>query len=327
MLKNIVYLLIYILSITIVVPAISIYTLNSFFKDSIIKNNQNLEDTNELENEVDEIVDNLEFYNTSENTLENNLDNYLIGVVAAEMPISFEVEALKAQAVAARTYAYKRQKNINETIDPTKIGQAFNTLDEMKNKWGKNFDKNYKKIKDIVYSTKGLVMLYENEPIEAVFHSTSAGMTETAENIWGKNLPYIKSVDSKVDENAPNFYFTTKISNNEFIKKIANKFNDLDKNKILKTFNIKKRSNAGYVLEVEICGKSISGREIRNIFGIRSTNFTIEKNKDYIIFKTKGYGHGAGMSQYGANFMAKEGKTFSEILNHYYKGIIIEEIY
>ncbi len=131
-------------------------------------------------------------------------------------------------------------------------------------------------------------MTYENIPIEAVFHSTSAGITEVSENIWGRNLPYIKSVDSKVDENAPNFIYTTKVSKDKIIREISKKFPKIDKSKIIDSFNITKRSNADYVLEVDILGNKLTGRDVRTMFGLRSTNFTIKKSNDGIEFTTKG---------------------------------------
>ncbi|MBS5794334.1 MAG: SpoIID/LytB domain-containing protein [Lachnospirales bacterium] len=156
---------------------------------------------------------------------------------------------------------------------------------------------------------------------------SSAGITEVSENIWGKNLPYIKSVDSKVDEKAPNFIYKTSIPNSQIIETLSKKYPDLDKNNIISSFDITKRSQADYVLEVTVCGKKINGRDIRTMFGLRSTNFTIEKTKDSINFTTKGYGHGAGMSQYGANFMAQDGSSYEEILMHYYDGISLQKMY
>lgn len=330
MFKGILYFAIYILTVVLLIP-IGIFlggrTFGFYDKEdkSKIYENQNLIEEKDIINDIE--LTEIENDMKTSNLEKNNLEEYIVGVVAAEMPISFEKEALKAQAIAARTYAYKRVGDKNETIDYKKIGQAYNSIDEMKKKWGNNFDEYYKKVRDAVYETKGIVMLYNNEPIEAVFHSTSAGITEVSENIWGRSLPYIKSVDSKVDENAPNFTYTTKIDNQHFIKKIVDKFPEIDKNKIINTFQIKKRSKAGYVLEVDICGQKMTGREIRELFNLRSSNFIIKKNKENIEFTTKGYGHGAGMSQYGANFMAKDGKTYEQILLHYYKDIILEKVY
>ncbi|WP_250278954.1 stage II sporulation protein D [[Clostridium] colinum] len=329
MFKGIFIFITYILSIAVFIPSFTVY----FFK-----NNEGLYEI-KAKDKID-VIDNVEVLqdgnkvNNQENITTNNIkpqnnifEDYILGVVAAEMPISFEEEALKAQAVAARTYAYKRIDDINKPVDHNSIGQAYNSIEQMKNKWGSNFDNYYNKVKNAVYETEGIIMMYENEPIEAVFHSTSAGITEVSENIWGKNLPYIKSVDSKVDEKAPNFIYTTSIPNSQIIDTLSKKYSNLDKNKIISSFDITKRSEADYVLEVTVCGKKISGRDIRTMFGLRSTNFTIEKTKDSINFTTKGYGHGAGMSQYGANFMAQDGSSYEEILLHYYDGITLQKVY
>lgn len=333
MLKGICCFVIYILSVVLFIPVTTVIIFDKIGINEKYTINNNIEENEE--NVEEEIINDIEFNttnninskNNNQNFETNELEEYIVGVVAAEMPVSFEEEALKAQAIAARTYAYKRIDNINEKVNYKEIGQAYNSIEEMKAKWGSNFDVYYNKIKNAVYETKGMIMTYEDEPIEAVFHSTSAGITEVSENIWGRNLPYIQSVDSKVDENAPNFIYTTKIENSTIINEISKKFSNIEKNNIIKTFEIKKRSDAGYVLEVEVCGEIISGRDIRTMFNLRSTNFTIKKNNDSIEFTTKGYGHGAGMSQYGANFMAQNGKNYIEILNHYYKDILIKNIY
>lgn len=320
MIKKLFIYFIYILSIIIFIPFLVSYPY--------MKNKTNYNNT---KNNID-IINNLEYLENKNNlfdnaTTNNNLENYIIGVVSAEMPVSFHTEALKAQAVSARTYAYRRLDDINKPIDYKKIGQAYIDIPEMKKRWGNNFNSYYNKIKNAVNSTNGEILTYNNEPIEAVFHSTSAGTTELPENIWGKSLPYIKSVDSSVDKNAPNFIYEKTIPNKIIIDTISKKYKNIKKENIIPSFNIKKRSNAGYVLSVEIDNTEISGFDIRIMLKLRSTNFIIKKNKDSITFTTKGYGHGAGMSQYGANFMAEDGKNYKDILNHYYKNISITSIY
>lgn len=321
MLNKILVILLYILTILIFIPAlITLY----------IRPNSKIQNTYHVKNNDTKILNYVEYEDSDtdiNNIKTNNLDEYITGVLAAEMPVSFEEEALKAQAIAARTYAYRRIDDINSEIDSSSIGQAYNSIDEMKQKWGDNFKEYYEKIKSAVYSTSGIIMTYEGEAIEAVFHSTSAGITETAENVWGNSLPYIKSVESKVDEQAPNFTYTTSISNKDFINKIHTYLPDADKSQIIQSFSIKSVSAAGYVLEVSVCGKTISGKDIRTMFNLRSTNFTIKKNNDSVDFTTKGYGHGAGLSQYGANFMALDGSSYEDILNHYYSNIKFTKIY
>ena len=195
----------------------------------------------------------------------------------------------------------------------------------MKKNWGEKNEKNYKKISDAVDSTKGETIKYNNEMIEAVFHSTSAGFTENSENVWKTPLPYLKSVDSHEDEQAPNFQVEKKISLAEVIQKINNKYGTaLNEKNFMNEFIIGQRTNAGYIKNINVCGKNIDALEIRMLLGLRSTNFTIKKDGSDIIFTTKGFGHGAGMSQYGANFMAKQGYDYKQILKHYYSGVEVE---
>lgn len=258
---------------------------------------------------------------------ENPLEEYIVGVVGAEMPASFNIEALKAQAVAARTYAVKHLNGNYDNINPSKIGQAYITKEEMKKRWANAYESNYNKVKSAVYATKGQILEYNGEVINAFFHSTSDGKTESAENIWGKSLPYIKSVESKVDEKAPNFSTEVSFEKNSFEEKIKNAVKEAKKlNNIYDSFKITNRSCAGYVLEVSFGGIKVKGSVIRTALGLRSTAFEIKKENGKIIFVTKGYGHGAGMSQYGAEFMAQEGKGYEEILMHYYTDTTIGKI-
>lgn len=265
----------------------------------------------------------------TEKVIETPFEDYIKGVVGAEMPALFEEEALKAQAVAARTYAMRQMKESQESLDPSKepyeIGQAYMTKEELKQKWGSHFNEYYKKVSDAVDATKDQIMVYEQEPILAVFHSTSGGKTETAANVWGKDLPYLQSVDSHGDENAPDFQTEMVMTQSQVIGKLQASYPDLTltEGSLLEQMQIVERTPAGYVTSVQIGNKMLTGKNIREILGLRSTDFTVRQEADQIIFTTKGYGHGAGMSQYGANFMAKEGYTYEEILKHYYQGIQI----
>lgn len=314
--------------IPLILGAVFLYEDNTFeYKSENIFNDMEvfdaeiyIEDDNSSK-DIEEIInyDNIDY-------TENNLEEYITGVVAAEMPVSFRFEALKAQAVASRTYTLKHTNNYNK-INSESIGQAFISISDMKKRWQSNFENNYKKIKSAVYSTRGIIMEYNGEPIEAVFHSTSAGITENAENVWGKELPYIKSVKSDLDKNAPNFVSKSEFNKNEFENKIKENIKSAKKlDNMFDNFKITKRSEAGYVLEVDLGGVSVKGNDIRTALGLRSTDFEFDRNDKNIIFTTKGYGHGAGMSQYGAEFMAREGKNFEEILKHYYSGIEITSI-
>lgn len=313
----------YVLTVILFIPASVTFMLK----------NNNKSDENkvtEIETKLNNIdTDKMVTVYNPETEIESNvvLEDYIKGVVATEMPVSFEIEALKAQAVAARTYALKHIQS-TEKINAEDIGQAYISIEEMKKRWGDNFDIYYKKVSDAVDATKNEIIVYNNEPIEAVFHSTSAGMTETAENVWKSPLPYIKSVDSSYDINAPDFEYKITVDINNFIKKIKSKNNSakINSKNIMDNIKIISRTQAGYVSSIKIGGVSFTGIEIRQLFSLRSSNFTISSDGKNIIFTTKGYGHGAGMSQYGANFMAKEGKTYKEIINHYYFDVEIRNI-
>ncbi len=244
-------------------------------------------------------------------SIDFELESYVVGVVAGEMPYNFPNEALKAQAVAARTYAY-REKLANPSTSYYSIKQAFISVEKMKSMWGKNFKENYEKVKNAVFDTAGEIMVYENEPILATFCSTTNGYTEDCENVWVQKLPYLKSVKSEGEENSPYFYEKKEISKKRFLEI----FGDLN-------FKILEKTEAGYVKKIEVNKKTYTGNEFRQIFSLRSNDFKISKSKDYIIIETKGYGHAVGMSQYGACFMAKNGKSYKEILTHYYSGVNI----
>ena len=256
------------------------------------------------------------------------IDDYIKGVVAAEMPVSFPLEALKAQAVASRTYAVRAIENADKELEPQDIGQAYIDVDKMKKNWGDNFDTYYAKICQAVDTTNDEIMVYGGEPILAVFHSTSAGETETAGNIWNYDLPYLVSTDSEGDTYAPNYEISAEFTPEQMIEKIKAKHSDFDADteSVFDTIAINERSEAGYVTDMTIGNKKFTGKEIREALGLRSANFTVSKEGKSIIFTTKGFGHGAGMSQYGAKYMADNGCDYLTILNHYYKDISIDAL-
>ena len=255
---------------------------------------------------------------TEEKELE--LEEYIIGVVAGEMPASFEVEALKAQAIAARSYAMNKVNSSKKTYDlVTDVSnQVYITQDEMKEKWQSEYDYYYNKIKDAVLETKGLVMKYNDEIISAYYFAMSNGSTEDVSLVFGESKDYLQSVDSSWDENVKNFTVEINITKEEFCKKLDISCDDI----IIKDI---KRSETNRVNEITINNKTFKGTEVRSILNLRSTDFNIEINES-IKITTKGYGHGVGMSQYGANEMAKNGSTYEEILKHYYNNIEISKI-
>lgn len=248
------------------------------------------------------------------------LEEYIIGVVAGEMPASFEIEALKAQAIAARSYAMNKINTSNETYDLVTdvTNQVYITTDEMKNKWQSEYDYYYEKIKNAVLETQGLVMKYNDEIISAYYFAMSNGSTEDVSLVFGESKDYLQSVDSSWDENVKNFTVETNIKKEEFCKKLDISCDDI----IIKDI---KRSETNRVNEITINNKKFKGTEVRSLLNLRSTDFDIEINES-IKITTKGYGHGVGMSQYGANEMAKNGSTYEEILKHYYNNIEISKI-
>lgn len=251
---------------------------------------------------------------------EINLEEYVIGVIAGEMPASFDEEALKAQAIAARSYAINKINTSTTSYDVlTDItNQVYITIEQMQEKWGNDFNYYYEKIKNAVDATKGLVMTYDGEVISAYYFSMSNGYTEDVAAVFGGEKDYLVSVESSWDKNVKNFTVLTTISKKEFCTKLNIECNNIVINKI-------KRSDTNHVETILINNKEFKGTEIRSLLGLRSTDFTIEIDND-IKITTNGYGHGVGMSQYGANEMAKLGYTYDEILKYYYKNIEIEKI-
>lgn len=251
------------------------------------------------------------------------LEKYVIGVVAGEMPASFDVEALKAQAVASRTYAlYKKENTKNDyDVDDGTQNQVYLDESQLKEKWQDNYDEYFEKITEVVNETSGEVVLYDNTLIDALFFSTSNGYTENSEDVFQSKVPYLQSVKSGWDEEeSPVFSSTKEVSKTEFLFNLnLATSDDVEIGEITKT-------NTGRVKTITINNQVFQSNTIRNAFGLRSTSFTIDVTDDKVIFNVNGYGHGVGMSQYGANGMAKEGYDYKEILNYYYQNCEIKKI-
>jgi stage II sporulation protein D len=248
------------------------------------------------------------------------LEEYVIGVVAGEMPASFNEEALKAQAIAARSFAVNKINTTKSDFDvlKDKRSQVYITEDEMRSKWQDSFSKYYEKIKNAVLDTKGQVMKYNDEVISAYYFAMSNGMTEDVSLVFGNSKDYLKSVNSEWDKNIKNFEVTKNYSKEEFKKLLGIKDKEITIGKI-------EYSKTNRVNNITINNKKYKGTEIRKLLNLRSTDFKIDI-KDKITITTRGYGHGVGMSQYGANEMAKRGYKYDEILKYYYQNIIIENI-
>ena len=260
------------------------------------------------------------------------LDVYLQGVVRGEMPASFELEALKAQAAAERTYIYyqlaagrkEAHSNADVCTDPS-CCNAWLSEEAAREKWGGDFDGWESRIEEAVAATDGQVALYDGQPILAVFHSSSAGKTAGAGDVWSGDMPYLRSVDSpEGEETVPNYYSAAEFTAAEAKALLAQAHPELTfSGGPDKWFGAVEKDESGRVGTVEVCGAPLRGVEVRRIFSLRSACFTIDAAADRVTFRVTGYGHGVGMSQYGANELARQGRTWQEILLWYYADIAI----
>ncbi len=251
------------------------------------------------------------------------LESYIVGVLAGEMPIYFEKEALKAQAVASRSYAIKRieyNKDKDYDVVDSIMNQVYLDEDYLKEAWGNNYVVNINKLRSAVNETIDECLTYDDKVIDALFFSTSNGYTEDADLVFNLNLPYLKSVESKWDEKESSaFSTTTVISLNKFYDKLNLKYNKELKVEIIK------RSPTNRVLELKINNQKFTGKDLYNSLSLRSTDFIITQIGTNVFIDMKGYGHGVGMSQYGALGMAKEGYSYKDILSHYYQNTTIKK--
>ena len=262
------------------------------------------------------------------------MDEYLLGVVSAEMPASYEQEALKAQAVVARTYTvYKIKNNAkhdgSDICDDSTCCQAWISKDDRLAKWEENLRQEYwNKIEQAVYETKGKVITYNGEVIDAFFHSNSGGKTENVSTVWGgADLPYLQSVETAGESEYNQYASEVSFTKQEFENKMKQNHADFqinyDEPECIKVLEY---TQGNRVKTIKIGNLNLSGVEVRTILGLRSANFEVALNQDNINFSVKGYGHGVGMSQTGANTLAKEGKMYEEIIKHFYSGVEINDI-
>ena len=260
-----------------------------------------------------------------DNTISNvTLEEYVVSVVASEMPASFEIEALKAQAVASRTYALRKiidNKDKDYDVVDTVMDQVYTDDDELRNKWGDSYIKYINKIRSAVNDTSMEYLDYNGEVISAMYFSTSNGYTEDYKNIFGDDVPYLVSVESFWDSDVSSVF------NDSVTMSLIDFYTDLglSYSKDLVISDIV-RTNTGRVISLTINGTSFKGSDIYNKLGLRSYDFNIVKIGSNIKIETKGYGHGVGMSQYGAYGMAKSGYNYMQILSHYYTGCEIKKL-
>lgn len=259
---------------------------------------------------------------------ELELNDYLTGVVRAEMPASFELEALKAQAVAARTYTLYQLRGGGRHAEAdictdSACCQAYLDEGTARKNWGEQAEEYAEKTARAVTETDGQTVLYEGEPILAAFHSSSAGLTRPAREVWSSDLPYLQAVESReAGEQVPNYYSRLDISAADFREKALAAFGGADlSGSPAGWLRDAVTDAAGNVKTLRLGGVTVRGSQLRSLLGLRSACFTWESDENGLTFFVTGYGHGVGLSQYGANRMAKEGADWQEILRHYYTGV------
>lgn len=266
---------------------------------------------------------------------EIKIDEYLYGVVSSEMPASFEIEALKAQAVSARTYTiYKINNNEKkhgeaDICDNSACCQAWISKEDRLEKWNEqNRNEYWTKIVEAVDSTRGKIITYNDKPINAFFHANSGGATEAPVNVWGgSNYPYLQTVATSGEEAYSQYSSEVIVTKDEFKNKIIEKHADLDIDFSKEdSIKITEYTEGNRVKNLKVGNLNLSGVEVRNIFGLKSANFKIDIQENNVKFAVIGYGHGVGMSQTGADSLAKQGKKFDEIIKHFYTGVEIKNI-
>lgn len=257
-------------------------------------------------------------YRSDGTSLQLSMTDYLIGVVAAEMPASFPIEALKAQAVVARTYALKKLASGGRLTDDVST-QVYRDESYLRATWKNDYDKYYNKVKSAVQATEDLTVKYHGSYIEAMYHSTSNGKTEDAIYVWGNSFPYLKSVDSSWDQAATTYLRTVEQDLTTVFQILGIRFQEPISIEILS------RNESGRISNIRVGDQNYTGVEFRMLLGLRSSDFDLEVRDGKLIITTRGYGHGVGMSQYGAKGMAENGYTYSQILAHYYPGTTLSK--
>ena len=290
---------------------------NSQIINNNVENPVNIEHTNidntSTNNTTNSSVSEITVYRSNGSVINLNMTDYLIGVVSSEMPASFNLEALKAQSVLARTYALKA-KQTGKKLTDTVSTQNYIDIDQMKNKWGNSFNIYYNKIKNAVQNTNGEYLSYNGNYIEALYHSTNNGKTESSFDVFGNYYPYLISVSSEYDKNASSYLRTISMP----LDTISNKLGlSLNNDSVI---SILSYTDGGNIKEININGNNFSGKKVRELLGLRSADFDIGISDNNANITTRGYGHGVGMSQYGANGMANAGYSYKDILSHYYPG-------
>lgn len=252
-----------------------------------------------------------------------SVSDYLIGVLAAEMPVSFSSEALKAQAVASYTYAKYLTENQSDNTpitDSSDLHQKYIDIDEQKEKWQSDFEKNRAKLEAVVNSVAGQYLSFEGKTAMTVFHALSNGKTLAADDVWNEAVPYLISVNAPGDVLAEEYEIITTISSDDFREIFTSEGISFENDDATKWAKVKNKSNDGFIKSLEIGGVVFSSRQLRKLLSLPGESFTASVEDNEFIFKTYGKGHGVGMSQNSADYMARQGKNYKEILSHFYPG-------
>lgn len=313
------------MTIILVIPTLIVVPFNQ--KESTHANKESTESEEEVTIEQDDdSALSVAVMRTQSEEVENiPLETYVARVVASEMPAEFELEALKAQALAARTYIVNYLLHNESPEDPNVTDgtehQVYKNDEELRRQWGSDYQWKMEKLTEAVEATKGKILTYNNAPITPAYFSTSNGYTENSEDYWENEIPYLRSVESKWDEKSPEYLDQQILT----IPEVAQAL-DIDLPESTYISMDVTRTNSQRVKELTIGDHTFSGREVREKLQLQSSDFSIEQKNNHLIFKTKGYGHGVGMSQYGANGMAKEGKNYEDIVKYYYKDIEVNSL-
>ncbi|MCI8497390.1 MAG: stage II sporulation protein D, partial [Clostridiales bacterium] len=264
-------------------------------------------------------------------TIEVTAFEYMLGAVSCEMPPSFHSEALKAQAAAAYTIAARARETQRQSPDESLKGacltvnsdlfQGFSTKEKLMERWGSSAETALARMTEAVKAVEGKVITYQNKPILAAYHAISPGKTETSELYWGQSVDYLTCVESPGDDLAPDYQTQQPVSDDEMKAALLKKFPDLTlPENPSEWFGEPEKSESGTVLSIPVAGQKLSGREIRQMFSLRSACFDLTHDGSGFQFTVRGYGHGVGMSQYGADYMARQGSKWQDIISHYYPG-------
>ena len=329
------YILVFIIVIFIF-PAI--FTRKSITVSNLLDKNEEQDTTETHENTNSAKYDYTKFaiiklYHQDSNQIEElPIDQYLYGVVSAEMPASYEIEALKAQAIVARTYTLyqiikgSKKHEGADICDKSTCCQAWISKEDRLAKWAEDErESNWNKIEQAVNETSGKIITYDGEPIDAFFHANSGGKTESASNVWGgENLPYLQSVETSGEDGYSGYNTELTLSINELKEKLKSVYPDIEINLANQDeIKILEYTESGRVRTIKIGNTNIAATKLRSCLGLRSTFFDVVVNGDSVTFNVIGYGHGVGMSQTGADSLAKQGYSAEDIVKHFYTGVEI----